>query len=94
MRISVEFLGLSRLVTGVKTRDFDLVEGTTFQDLVGVLVLTYPALIGDVIQANGKALQAPNIFNLDGKRMVQQNQMQDRLKDGDRVVLMSMSAGG
>ena len=94
MRIAVEFLGLSRLIAGVKARDFDLVEGTTFQGLVGVLGMTYPAMIGDVIQASGKALQAPNIFNLDGKRMIQQNQMQDRLKDGDRVVLMSMSAGG
>ena len=94
MRISVEFLGLSRLITRAKARDFDLVEGTTFQDLVHMLGTTYPAMIGDVIQSNGKALQAPNIFNLDGKRMIQQNQMQDNLNDGDRVVPMSMSAGG
>jgi molybdopterin converting factor small subunit len=94
MRISVEFLGLSRLITGEKTRDFDLVKGTTFQGLVHELGATYPAMIGDVIQSSGKALQAPNIFNLDGKRMIQQNQMQDSLNDGDRVVLMSMSAGG
>jgi molybdopterin converting factor small subunit len=94
MRVSVEFLGLSRLITGEKARDFDLAEGTTFRALVQVLGNTYPSMIGDVIQSSGTALQAPNIFNLDGKRMVQQSQMQDSLVDGDRVVLMSMSAGG
>ncbi|MBN1583193.1 MAG: MoaD/ThiS family protein [Anaerolineae bacterium] len=94
MRISVEFLGLSRLITGTKARDFDLIKGTTFQELVRVLGTTYPAMIGDVIQSNGSALQSPNIFNVDGKRMIQQNQMQDSLNDGDRIVLMSMSAGG
>ena len=94
MRVCVEFLGLSRLITKVKTRDFELKERATFQDLVHLLGSTYPAMIGDVIQSNGEALQAPNIFNLDGKRMIQHNQMQDSLDDGDRVVLMSMSAGG
>jgi molybdopterin converting factor small subunit len=94
MHVRVEFLGLSRLVTGVKTQDIELEKGATFQDLVRLLSRMYPAMIGNVIQPNGEILQAPNIFNLDGKRMIQQNQMKDRLDDGDRVVLMSMSAGG
>jgi molybdopterin converting factor small subunit len=94
MKIQVEFLGLSRLVTGVKVVSLDLKEGATFRDIVRTLVTTYPALLGNVIQSNREALQEPNIFNLNAKKMIQANQMDSGPSDGDRVILMSMSAGG
>jgi molybdopterin converting factor small subunit len=94
MHVYVEFLGLSRLVAGVREKTFDLPEGTTFRDIVRRLKSEYPAMVGNVIQPDGETLQAPNIFNLNGRRMIQQGQMDDVLGDGDRVVLMSMSAGG
>ncbi len=94
MQVFVEFLGVSRLVAGIKETEIDLPPGATWHDLVHFLSVTYPGMIGDVIRPDRQTLQAPNIFNLDGKKMIGQDQMQDSLQDGDRVVLMSMSAGG
>jgi len=94
MNVHVEFLGLSRLVTGTKEISVDLQEGATFRDIVRTLRVTYPALVGNVIQPNAEALQAPNIFNLNARQMIQMQHMGKGLCDGDRVILMSMSAGG
>jgi hypothetical protein len=94
MNIRVEFLGLSRLVTGIKEIPLDLGEGATFYDVVCTLGTMYPALIGNVIQPDGKTLQEPNILNLNARQMIQAGQMMSGPSDGDRVILMSMSAGG
>jgi molybdopterin converting factor small subunit len=94
MRIQVEFLGVSRLETGVKEIALDVEKGATFRDVVRVLGTRYPALIGNVIQPDGETLQAPNILNHNAKRMVQASQMDSGPSDGDRIILMSMSAGG
>lgn len=94
MKIRVEFLGLSRLVTGVRETSLDLEEGTTFGDIVSLLGTKYPELIGNVIQPGGKMLQEPNIFNLNARQMIQAGHLDTGPRDGDRVILMSMSAGG
>jgi molybdopterin converting factor small subunit len=94
MRIKVEFLGLSRIVTATKEIELDLDQGTTFRDLVAKLAELYPALVGNVIRPDRQTLQAPNIFNLNATKMVQTGQMDSGPGEGDRVILMSMSAGG
>ena len=94
MRVRVELLGLSRFAAGVKEITLDLEEGTTFRDIVRMLGTRYPAMIGNVIQPDGETLQTPNIFNLNAKRMIQASQMDDSPSDGDRIILMSISAGG
>jgi molybdopterin converting factor small subunit len=94
MRIQVEFLGVSRLETGVKEMALVVEKGATFRDIVRVLGTRYPALIGNVIQPDGETLQVPNILNHNAKQMVQASQMDDGPSDGDRIILMSMSAGG
>jgi len=94
MHIHVEFLGLSRFAAGVREIALDLEEGTTFRDIVRLLGTRYPAMIGNVVQPDGETLQTPNIFNLDAKQMIQTGQMNDSPSDGDRIILMSISAGG
>ena len=94
MRVQVEFIGLSRFAAGAKEITLDLEEGTTFRDIVRLLGTKYPAMIGNVIQPDGETLQPPNIFNLNAQRMIQASQMDESPKDGDRIILMSMSAGG
>ena len=100
MQVRVELLGLSRLVIGQREVTLDLDSEATYRDVVRELGETYPALVGNVIQSDKENLQAPNIFNLNAKRMIQAKQMENRLVDelhpseGDRIILMSMSAGG
>ncbi len=92
--VQVELFGLPRLIAGKKEMTLRLEQDATFRDVVRVLARRYPDMIGDVIQADGETLQAPNILNLDGRRMIQARQMDESLSDGDRIILMSMSAGG
>jgi molybdopterin converting factor small subunit len=94
MRVHVELLGLSRIAAGLKEIALDLEEGTTFRDIVRMLSTRYPKMIGNVIQPDGETLQTPNIFNLNAKRMIQANQMDGSPSEGDRIILMSISAGG
>jgi molybdopterin converting factor small subunit len=94
MRVHLELFGVSRLVAGAKEVALDVQKGATFRDVVQLLVTRYPGMIGDVVQPDGESLQPPNIFNLNARRMIQADQMGDVLSDGDRIILMSMSAGG
>ena len=94
MRVRVEMLGLSRLVTGTREVALEMADQSTYRDLVYALSETYPGLVGNVIQADRRNLQAPNIFNLNARQMVQSRQMDDRLCEDDRIILMSISAGG
>ena len=94
MQVRVELLGLSRLVTGQREVSLDLDSGATYRDIVRALSEQYPALIGNVIQSDKESLQAPNIFNLNARQMIQSKQMENPLNEGDRIILMSMSAGG
>jgi molybdopterin converting factor small subunit len=94
MRIQVEFFGLSRLATGAKETTLDLKEVATFRDVVRLLATEYPKLLENVIKPDGETLQYPNRFNLNARQMIQPNQMDEGPNDGDRIVLMSVSAGG
>ena len=94
MRVRVELLGLSRLVTGTREVSLEMPSEATYRDLVYTLSETYPGLVGNVIQTDRRNLQAPNIFNLNARQMVQSRQMDDRLVEDDRIILMSISAGG
>jgi molybdopterin converting factor small subunit len=94
MRIQVEFLGLSRLVSGQKQVSLDVEQDTTFRDIVRLLAEKYPEMIGNVIRPDRATLQEPNIFNLNARRMIQAAQMDESPSEDDRIILMSMSAGG
>lgn len=94
MHVRVELLGLSRLVTGQREVSFEMDEDATYRDLVYRLSKDYPGLVGNVIQADRRNLQAPNILNLNARQMVQSRQMDERLSEDDRIILMSISAGG
>jgi molybdopterin converting factor small subunit len=94
MRIQLELFGLSRIAAGTKELSLELEEGTTFRDIVRLLSVKYPDMIGNVINPDGETLHPPNIFNLNAKRMIQPSQMGECPSDGDRIVLMSISAGG
>jgi molybdopterin converting factor small subunit len=94
MRVQLEFFGLSRLATGLKELSLELEEGTTFRDLVRMLGTEYPMMLENVINPDGETLHPPNIFNVNAKKMIKPDQMDQCPGDGDRIILMSVSAGG
>lgn len=94
MQIQIEFLGLSRLITGEKKQTIDFTDGDTFRELVRQLGSTYPDLIGEVIQPGQDGLQSPNVFHSKDEHFIKQDQLDQNLKPNDHIVLMSLSAGG
>jgi len=94
MQVFVEFMGIARVVSGVKQATLELEEGTTFRQIVRLLGQRYPKLLGEVIQVDGETFQPSNMLNLNGRRMIQPAQMDDAPTDGDRLILMSILAGG
>lgn len=94
MQVLVELMGVARVVSGVKQVTLELEEGTTFRQIVRLLGQRYPQLVGEVIQADGETFQASNMLNLNGRRMIQPAQMDNVPSDGDRLILMSILAGG
>ncbi len=94
MQVLVEFMGVARVVSGVKQVTLELEEGTTFRQVIRLLGQQYPKLLGEIIQADGETFQASNMLNLNGRRMVQPAQMDDVPNDGDRLIFMSILAGG
>ena len=54
----------------------------------------YPELVGDVIHPSYASLKASNMLNVNGKRMIQPSQMDECPQDGDRLIMMSILAGG
>ncbi|HOU15705.1 MAG TPA: MoaD/ThiS family protein [Anaerolineae bacterium] len=94
MQIQVEFTGIPRIVTGVKQVPLEFQDGTTFREIVRYLGTRYPKMVGEVLQPDGETLQPSNMLNLNGRRMIQPTQMDDGPSNGDRLILMSILAGG
>jgi molybdopterin converting factor small subunit len=94
MQIVIEFTGVARVLTRTESLSLDLPEGTSFRTIVKTLGTMYPMLVGEVIQPDGRTLYPSNMFNLNGKHMVRPVQMNHSPQDGDRIVMMSILAGG
>lgn len=94
MEILVEFAGLARVATRVSRLTMTVDDKATFREIVRSLAAQYPALVGDVIGPDGETLQASNMLNLNGQRMIQPSEMDQSPRHGDRLILMSVLAGG
>ncbi|NLE45254.1 MAG: MoaD/ThiS family protein [Chloroflexi bacterium] len=94
MKVHIEFLGPSRLATGRKDLELDLTQGATFRDIVRELGRRYPALLENVIQSDGETLHPPNMLNVNARRMIHVDKLDEHPNDGDRIIIMSISAGG
>ena len=94
MNVQMEFTGIPRVVVGLRHVKLDVATDTTFRDIVRLLGVRYPQLIGEVIHADGETLQASNMLNLNGRRMIQPAHLDECPRDGDRLILMSILAGG
>lgn len=94
MRITVEFAGLARVLTQQPQIALDVPEGTTFREILHHLAEMFPQLVGDVIDPTLKTLRSSNMLNVNGTRMIQPAEMDASPQEGDRLILMSILAGG
>ena len=94
MQVNVEFSGVSRVLTRTPKISLNLESVATFQDILRLLGERHPELLGEVIDPTDYTLEGANMLNLNGQRMVQPDQMRTSPSDGDRIILMSILAGG
>lgn len=94
MEVTVEFAGMARVLTRQPRIALRLEQGTTFRQILQQLGELHPELVGEVIHPSFQSLKSSNMLNLNGKRMIQPGQMDQGPQDGDRLILMSILAGG
>lgn len=94
MKITVEFVGISRIFTGEKNIELNLHENDSFQSIVEYIGKTYPNMIGEIIEPEGLTFYGSNMFNRNGTQMIQPEDMDQCPADGDHLILMSLLAGG
>jgi molybdopterin converting factor small subunit len=92
MKLNVEFLGLTRKLAQTKESLVEMDEQATLRDVLGVLAVRFPALVGPVIVPETFDLVSSHLVNLDGRRAAENLDM--RLQDGQRLIFMFMEAGG
>ncbi len=92
MKLTVEFLGLSRRLAQTKESLIEVSDQATFRDVLCYLSTNFPALVGPVIIPTTFDLVSSYMINIDGRRVVQD--LDTRPEDGQRLILMFMEAGG
>jgi hypothetical protein len=93
-QVMVEFTGISRMLTGQSELTMNVRPGVTFTDIVNQLAKKYPGLVGQIIDKNGREFIATNLFSLNGQRIIQETEMNGSPAQGDRLILVSLLAGG
>jgi molybdopterin converting factor small subunit len=94
MRVVVEFTGVSRMLTGQSEVDLILSSGDTLQQVITSLAKRYPALVGEVFEKSGQSLIPTNVFSLNGEKIIHENELTFKPMDGDKLILLSLLAGG
>jgi molybdopterin converting factor small subunit len=93
-QVQVEFTGISRMLTGQSEMSIKIRQGTTFSEIVELLGKKFPPMLGQIIDKNGDEFIATNLFSLNGQRIIQESEMKESPKEGDRLILISLLAGG
>jgi len=92
--IQVEFSGISRVMTGESGISISLKEGETVADVVRKLGLKFPKLVGEIIEKDGETLIPSNLFSVNGEKILHETDLGYQPKNGDRLILLSLLAGG
>lgn len=92
MKLTVEFLGLARGLTQTKESVLQVEDSTTLRDVLHLLAAEYPPLVGPVLDPVTHELTPSYMLNLDGRRVARD--LDERPRDGQRLILMFVEAGG
>ena len=94
LQVQVEFTGISRMLTGQSEIKLPLQPNSTFADVVKLLGKKYPALLGQIIEKDGNSFIPTNLFSQNGQQIIQDADMGGMVRDGDRLIVISLLAGG
>jgi molybdopterin converting factor small subunit len=92
MKLTVEFLGLSRRLAQTRETLVELDDRATFRDVLRHLATRFPALLDQVILPQTYALVSSHMINIDGRSVV--SDLDTQPLDGQRLIFMFVEAGG
>jgi molybdopterin converting factor small subunit len=92
MKLTVEFLGLSRRLTQKKDSLVEIEDQATLRDVIRHLATQFPALVGPVIVPETYNLVSSYMINIDGRRAA--TDLDVKAQDGQILTLMFVEAGG
>jgi hypothetical protein len=92
MKLTVEFLGLSRQMAQVKESPVEVTEHASYRDVVAQLASLFPCLVGTVIVPDVWDLTPSFMLNLEGRHSIRD--VDAPARDGQRLLLMFAEAGG
>ena len=92
MKLSVEFLGLSRRLAQTERCLVTIHDQATLRDVIGHIASRFPALVGPVISPETFELTPSYMLNIEGRRAARD--LDAPAQDGQRIILMFMEAGG
>lgn len=94
MKITIEFTGITKSIANASTVEFTVPQGFTYRDLVKMLAVKYPALIGLIIDPDGKNFLSSNMFVINGDLEFPAMILDHSPSDGEHISLMSVITGG
>jgi hypothetical protein len=94
MNIDVEFIGVSRILSGVKKVCIVIPNQGTYRDVILELANMFPQFIGQLIDPTQKAFIGSSMFNIDGKRMIKTGELDNSPVEHEHLIVMSILAGG
>lgn len=94
MKITIEFTGITKAITQAGTIDFSVPCGFTYRDLVKMLAVKYPAMVGLIIDPDGETFLSSNMFVINGNLEFPAMILDQTPSDGEHISLMSVITGG
>lgn len=90
----VEFTGVVKEIAGSRQITLQLKENASYADLVEKLGKLYPELPGIIIASDGRSLLNANFFSRDGEEVIFASQMDEPVRAGEKIILISIIVGG
>ncbi|MCD4671791.1 MAG: hypothetical protein K8R77_03920 [Anaerolineaceae bacterium] len=94
MEVLIEFQGISRVITKSKKLPLNIAPEATYRQIIQRLAVLHPALVGEVISKDRQTMLGSNMLSINGKRMIRPSDLESSPQEGDKLILMSILAGG
>jgi len=92
VRITVEFLGLARRLTGERQTEFQIHNSAALRDIVVLLAERFPSLLSQIIVPQTYDLISPYYFNVGGRFAA--TDLETSVDGNQPLILMCLEAGG
>ncbi|MGQ9492610.1 MAG: MoaD/ThiS family protein [Anaerolineae bacterium] len=92
MKLTIGFYcGLARRLSKETSVEIEVSDGATLRDVCTALAQRFPAFLGPLIVPETYDLAQPHFFHVNGRH---EANLEAPVREGDRILLMAITAGG